>query len=134
NSWGTIIRMFSPIAIVIVSALFVILYLLIILVPENMLIIKIGGEYDFIEVLPYLIVLSIGLFFAWTAPKLGLFPRKNAILIVVGMTCFFLCDVNVGLSSTLYEPMFFNNIAWIFYIPALLCLGLSGRNLEEAVA
>jgi len=88
------------------------------------------GKYDLIEVLPYLILLSIGVFFAWSAPLLNNFPRKNATLIVIGLTCFYLCDVNVGMSSTLDQPMFYNNIAWIFYIPALVCLGLSGRKIE----
>lgn len=66
--------------------------------------------------------------------KTGYFPTKNATLIKRGMVLFFLGDVCVGLSLATgpdhstqeVVATIANNLVWPFYVPALLCLVLSG--------
>jgi len=66
--------------------------------------------------------------------KYGYFPKKNAALIKWGMILFFLGDVFVGISfatgpdHSLQEIIatISNILIWYFYVPALVCLVLSG--------
>lgn len=71
----------------------------------------------------YGIYVIVSLYAAWGTLSRGFFPRRNAWMIAIGMTCFFLCDFNIGLS--LPFP-FFSAFVWIFYTPALLLLSTSG--------
>ena len=64
----------------------------------------------------------------WT----GFFPRGNAILIAVGVICFFLSDICVGYYRSLpknYTMVFATYLTWIFYTPALFLTALSGYDL-----
>jgi len=68
------------------------------------------------------------------APKVGYFPASNAKLIKRGMILFFCCDACVGLSLATgpdhstqeIVATIANNFVWYFYVPALICLVMSG--------
>lgn len=75
----------------------------------------------------YAFYLIISLYVAWGTIRRRFFPKKNAWMIAIGMTCFFLCDLNIGLSTL--SPLM-NTFVWVFYTPALLLLALSGVKPE----
>ncbi len=76
----------------------------------------------------YGVYLVISLAVAWSALRRSFFPRRNAWMIALGMTSFFLCDVNVGLSglSPVATPL-----VWTFYTPALILLAASGIDYRK---
>ncbi len=76
----------------------------------------------------YGIILSISLWAGLACSILGLLPQRNAGMAASGMTCFFCCDVLVGLDAVLEAGLpwlLANSFIWIFYIPALVLLALS---------
>jgi len=72
------------------------------------------------------------------SPKVGYFPSWNATLIKRGMILFFLCDACVGISLATGDDhstqeivaTVANNFVWYFYVPALICLVMSGLRKE----
>lgn len=82
----------------------------------------------------YAAFLICSLVVACKVPKVGYFSPKNSLIIKRGMILFFLGDVCVGLSlatgpdHSIQEIIatISNNFVWYFYVPALLCLVLSG--------
>ncbi|MCF0215780.1 MAG: hypothetical protein HUK21_04845 [Fibrobacteraceae bacterium] len=84
-------------------------------------------------VIVYACALFSSLFVALKIKKNSFFPEQNKKLIFWGMICFFMCDVNVGLSlipgdsHTLAFAVatITNNLVWMFYTPALVLLALS---------
>lgn len=56
------------------------------------------------------------------------FPKKNSWMIALGVSCFFLCDVNVGLS---FLSPFATTLVWMFYTPTLLLLSSSGIDFDK---
>lgn len=82
----------------------------------------------------YAAFLICSLIVACKVSKIGYFSARNAAIIKRGMILFFLGDVCVGLSlatgpdHSLQEIVatVANNFVWYFYVPALLCLVLSG--------
>ena len=77
----------------------------------------------------YIFLLAISLWMAWGTLSRRSFPRFNAWLIAVGMTCFYFCDVSVGLAAPLAGTTaggILNNLVGFFYTPALVLLALSG--------
>ena len=76
----------------------------------------------------YGIILSISLWAGLACNILGLLPQRNAGMAALGMTCFFCCDVLVGLDAVLEAGLpwlLANSFIWVFYIPALVLLALS---------
>lgn len=71
----------------------------------------------------YGVYIILSVYTAWTTFKRNFFDKQTCWLIAIGMTCFFCCDVNVGLSgfSEIVTPLI-----WMFYTPALLLLTYSG--------
>jgi len=71
--------------------------------------------------------------------KCSRYPKKSALLIAIGMSLFFMCDLNVAIFN-LAENMsisLFNDenirfysgvLIWLFYAPSQLLLTLSGFN------
>lgn len=86
----------------------------------------------------YVFVLAISMWMAWGTLIRRAFPRFNGWLIALGMTCFYFCDVSVGLAAPLAGTTaggVLNNLVAFFYTPALLLLALSGfrfRSDEDA--
>ncbi|MCD1653413.1 hypothetical protein K7J14_01705 [Treponema zuelzerae] len=82
--------------------------------------------------LPVMIVYGIyvvlSLAAAWTVFFHRFFPKKNSWMIALGVSCFFLCDVNVGLS---FLSPFATTLVWMFYTPTLLLLSSSGIDFDK---
>jgi hypothetical protein len=85
----------------------------------------------------YLVVLAASLWVAFSTKVNPFFPRANAIQIMVGMVCFFFCDITVGLAFVLKGSdtgtIIYNFIAF-FYTPALVLLALSGYRWPGTIA
>jgi hypothetical protein len=82
----------------------------------------------------YAVVIGASFWAALVAFQVGFFPRGNAILIAVGVACFFLSDVCVGFYRSLprnYTMVFATYLTWIFYAPALVLTALSGYDLGK---
>jgi len=82
----------------------------------------------------YAVVIGASFWAALVAFKVGFFPRGNAILIAVGVACFFLSDVCVGYYRSLprnYTMVFDTYLTWIFYAPALVLTALSISDLDR---
>lgn len=91
-------------------------------------------SFELMAVLVYAPTLFCSLFVACRASKRGFFPEKNAFLIMLGMICFTCCDILTGLSlltgvdHSMREilAVVSNNFIWLFYVPAIMTLALSG--------
>jgi hypothetical protein len=92
------------------------------------------GSDLLIVIMIYAILVSISLWTGWMTFRIGFFPKKNVLMISIGMTCFFIADFLVGLNISL-EPgtlrIITHYLTWIFYEPALLLLSLSGYQWKE---
>jgi hypothetical protein len=67
-------------------------------------------------------------------PERGFFPRGNAVLIAVGVACFFLSDVCVGFYRSLPKnqaTVFTTYLTWISYAPALVPTAFSSYDLDR---
>ena len=78
--------------------------------------------------LVYSSVVAISMWVAWETVRFELYPRHNAWMVGIAMTCWFLTEVvgetyNVQLGR-ISDVAF--NIVWIFYGTTILCLALSG--------
>ena len=82
----------------------------------------------------YASVLSISLWIGIANYLLGLFPKKNSLMVCIGMACFFISDILVGLSIITDSDVVYlisNSFIWVLYIPAILLLALSGYKYNE---
>lgn len=88
--------------------------------------------------LVYAVFLILSLWAGWMSLRVGYFPRRNAILIAVGASCFFIGDYLVGFNLSLEPSMARATtlfLTWVFYTPAITLLALSGyRWAGERVA
>jgi hypothetical protein len=110
-------KLFIPSLIIITSAIIPFLYDYL-FKPDNI----------FLIVYIYGIILSISLWTGHACSILGLLPKVNSRMAASGVTCFFCCDVLVGLDAVLEAGLpwlLANSFIWIFYIPALVLLALS---------
>ncbi|MBO6076332.1 MAG: hypothetical protein J6P15_04280, partial [Fibrobacter sp.] len=82
----------------------------------------------------YAPTLLCSLYVACRATTLGFFPEKNAFFIMFGMICFTCCDALTGISlltgadhsTREILAVVSNNFIWLFYVPAIIFLALSG--------
>jgi hypothetical protein len=77
----------------------------------------------------YLLFLATSMWMAWGTLIRGFYLERNAWYIVAAMTCFFFCDVTVGISASLSGTetgAVLNNMVGFFYSPALVLLAYSG--------
>lgn len=99
------------------------------LVPGVLLVISANmlfkGNELLIFGLIYACLLLISLYCALTVYNKKLYSAAESASIAVGMTMFFLCDINVGLYA-LTDRLVFGVLIWIFYAPSQLLLALSG--------
>ena len=82
----------------------------------------------------YAAVLSISLWVGIANYLLGLFPKKNSLMVCIGMACFFISDILVGLSIITDSDVVYlisNSFIWVLYIPAILLLAFSGYKYNE---
>ena len=85
-------------------------------------------------VVAYSSVLGLSLVSALCVPFTGKFHPLNGIVIAFGMTMFFLCDCTVGVRMAADDPMvrtLATSLTWVFYMPALVSLALSGYDLKR---
>lgn len=83
----------------------------------------------------YAVFLVKSVFYSFKALTNNTLPKINCAMVSIGMSLFFLCDINVAASNILYT---LNSIAfaqvinisefliWFFYIPSQILLTLSG--------
>jgi hypothetical protein len=86
----------------------------------------------------YLTVLSTSLWMAWGTLIRRVFPARNAWFVVIGMTCFYCCDLTVGIGAALrakpdtsWYGQVLNNVVGFFYSPALVMLAYSGYRWQR---
>jgi hypothetical protein len=82
----------------------------------------------------YAVVIGASFWAALVAFKVGFFPRGNAVLVAIGVGCFFLSDVCVGYYRSLPKNdsmVFATYLTWVFYAPALVLTALSGYDLDR---
>lgn len=101
---------------------------------ENNIVIILGSMYLFL--------LSCSLLKAWKTLSGKFYSKYTSFLISIGMTLFFLCDINVGISDIASSVIvngthieyFSGFLVWIFYLPSQVTLALSGyRNLNYSL-
>ena len=95
---------------------------------------RLEGNAFFYVLLGYGLFLGVSLWTAWAALRIGFMPGHNALLAAIGITCFFISDLLVGVHFAT-EPGDTQLIAryttWIFYTPALVLIALSGYDLSK---
>lgn len=82
----------------------------------------------------YSVLLTCSLYTAWKTFNGNFYPRYSCVLISIGMTLFFLCDINVAISGIASNIIvkgidvesFSKFLVWIFYLPSQVLLALSG--------
>jgi hypothetical protein len=88
-----------------------------------------GAGLMFYMLLAYSLFLGVSLWAAWAAVRIRYMPKENAILVAIGLTCFFVSDLLVGVHFGT-EPGRSQTLAiyltWIFYTPGLVLPALSG--------
>jgi len=93
-----------------------------------------GPSLMFYLLLVYSLFLGVSLWSAWAAVRIGFMPKFNAWLVAVGLTCFFVSDLLVGVHFAT-EPGRFQTctiyITWLFYTPGLVLPALSGYKLNR---
>ncbi|AUG57820.1 MAG TPA: hypothetical protein DCE02_02215 [Ruminiclostridium sp.] len=93
-----------------------------------------GMDNLFYLIIVYGIILGISLWAGIVNYFTGNFPKKNALLIVTGITLFFVGDFLVGIeliTENEYSKNILNLILWIFYTPAITLIALSGYNFTK---
>ena len=85
----------------------------------------------FIPVLIYSIIISISLYIAILIFIYNKKYKTNTLFILSGMSFFYISDLNI-IISLLFKGDYFTSytriLIWIFYMPAILFLALSGYN------
>jgi len=87
----------------------------------------------------YAALLISSIYVAIRTIKSSKYPKKSALLIAIGMSLFFMCDLNVAifnLAETMsinlfkdeYIRFYSGFLIWLFYAPSQLLLTLSGSN------
>ncbi|HNX60647.1 MAG TPA: hypothetical protein PKK43_16205, partial [Spirochaetota bacterium] len=95
-----------------------------------------SGKGMYPLIIAYSSVLGLSLVSALCVPFVGEFNPLNGIVIAAGMTMFFLCDCTVGVRMAADDPMvrtLATSLTWVFYMPALVLLALSGYDLKNII-
>ncbi len=93
-----------------------------------------GPGLMFYLLLVYSIFLGISLWAAWAAVRIGFMPKANAWLVAIGLSCFFVSDLLVGVHFATQPGQFQTcaiYITWLFYTPGLVLPALSGYRLNR---
>jgi len=93
-----------------------------------------GPSLMFYLLLVYSLFLGVSLWSAWAAVRIGFMPKANAWLAAIGLTCFFVSDLLVGVHFAT-QPGSFQTcaiyITWLFYTPGLVLPALSGYKFNR---
>jgi hypothetical protein len=93
-----------------------------------------GAGLMFYMLLGYSMFLGVSLWMAWAAVRIGYMPKGNAWLAAIGLTCFFISDLLVGVHFATVpgrDQTFAIYLTWIFYTPGLVLPALSGYKLGK---
>lgn len=93
-----------------------------------------GGGLMFYMLLGYSVFLGVSLWMAWAAVRIGYMPKGNAWLAAIGLSCFFVSDLLVGVHFATQpgrDQTFAIYLTWIFYTPGLVLPALSGYRLSR---
>jgi len=93
-----------------------------------------GASLMFYLLLVYSLFLGVSLWAAWAAVRIGFMPKANAWLVAVGLSCFFVSDLLVGVHFATQPGQFQTcaiYITWLFYTPGLVLPALSGYKLHK---
>ncbi|MBN1689687.1 MAG: hypothetical protein JW901_01535 [Dehalococcoidia bacterium] len=96
-----------------------------------------GPSLMFYLLLVYSLFLGVSLWAAWAAVRIGFMPRANAWLVAIGLSCFFVSDLLVGVHFATQPGQFQTcaiYITWLFYTPGLVLPALSGYRLGRQPA
>lgn len=96
-----------------------------------------GGGLMYYMLLVYSVFLAVSLWMAWAAVRIGYMPQGNAWLMAIGLTCFFISDLLVGVHFATQpgrDQAFAIYLTWIFYTPGLVLPALSGYKLGKITA
>jgi hypothetical protein len=78
----------------------------------------------------YSAFLATSMWIAWETVRQKLYPRLNAWLITIGITCWFLTEITGEIFNiqigTISEMMY--SVVWVFYGTNVVCIALSGFN------
>ena len=77
----------------------------------------------------YLFCVATSMWMAWGTLIRRFFHERNAWYVAIAMTCFFCCDVTVGIAASLEGTVggaVLTNLVGFFYTPALVLLAYSG--------
>lgn len=82
----------------------------------------------------YAVLLCYSLYTAFKTFQGKVYTLYSCFFICIGMTLFFLCDINVGISGIVNNVFLFGIdvesvsrfLVWIFYLPSQILLALSG--------
>ena len=93
-----------------------------------------GPSLMFYLLLVYSLFLGVSLWSAWAAVRIGFMPKVNAWLVAIGLTCFFVSDLLVGVHFATESGRFQTcaiYITWLFYTPGLVLPALSGYKFNR---
>lgn len=82
----------------------------------------------------YGLILSASFWAGAASYILGLLPKKNSLMVFIGIACFFFSDILVGLVVIKYPEPYYsiaNSFIWVLYIPAIILLALSCYKPKE---
>lgn len=79
----------------------------------------------------YTALVSTSLWVAWANSRIGFFCGVNSVLITVGMTLFYMCDMCVGINIIEGGSSIAGHAVWLFYTPALMLMSLSGYKFKN---
>lgn len=94
----------------------------------------ISDLFLFILFLSYGLIKSFSVLAAGLTYRFKVFPKTNRLLLFIGVVCFYLCDLNVGLNLAFNScsiKNLSNILIWIFYTPALTLIALSGYDFRN---
>lgn len=93
-----------------------------------------GPVLMFYLLLVYSLFLGVSLWSAWAAVRIGFTPRANAWLVAIGLTCFFVSDLLVGVHFATGPGSFQTGaiyVTWLFYTPGLVLPALSAYKFNR---
>lgn len=114
--------------------IFASLLIVMLLIYINMIRSRLDDLLLLILFIVYGAIKSLSLLTSILAFKLKVFPKTNRTLLLIGVVCFYICDLNVGLAMAFRGDSLgnlSNVLTWIFYTPALTLIALSGYDFNN---
>ena len=87
-------------------------------------------------VIMYTLLITSSLFIAWIIQIKQIYPLFNSLCIAIGISLFFLSDMFVGYGHFFADKIgqaYIINLSWLFNIPGITLLALSGFKIENTI-